>query len=77
MTYTQRRLILIATLVFAAIQLIIGFRAFIQDTEGGNMLTILPGPLALVAIGLFVWIGRDRGGGSDQRRGSIMKGPWR
>ena len=72
----QRRLILIATLVVAGVQLIVGFGVFMNDTEGGNLLSILPGPAALVAIGLFVWMGRDRGGGPDKRSGRVMKGPW-
>ena len=76
MTNSQRRLIVIATLVFAGVQLIVGFGAFMNDSEGGNLLSILPGPVALVAIGVFVWMGRDRGDGPEKRPGRIMKGPW-
>lgn len=77
MTNSQRRLILIVAVLFALIQFVTGFRAFMEDTEGGNLVSILPVPLATLGIGLFVWFGRNRnGGGPDQRRGRIMKGPW-
>jgi len=69
-------LIVIVTLVFAAVQLVVGFGSFMNDSEGGNLISILPGPLALIAIAVFVWIGRDRGGGPDKRSGRVMKGPW-
>ena len=77
MTDGQRLLILAASVVFAILQLALGFQAFMDDTEGANLFTILPAPLASLGIGVFIWMGRGRGGPPDKRRGRIMKGPWR
>lgn len=77
MSNGQRRLILIAAIAFAAIQLLVGFRTFMEDSEGQNLFAILPAPLVSLGIGLFVWMGRDKSeGGPGPRRGRIMKGPW-
>jgi hypothetical protein len=76
MTNGQRRLILIAAIAIAAVQLALGFQAFLDNAEGLNLFSILPAPVASLAVGLIIWMGRDRGGKSDSRRGRIMKGPW-
>ena len=78
MTDGQRKLILIASIVVASLQLGVGFQAFMANTAGGNLISILPAPLASLGIGLFIWMGRGKGGGgSGKPRGRVMKGPWR
>ncbi len=76
MTDGQRLFILTASVLFAVVQLALGFQAFMNDDAGQNLFTILPAPIASLGIGLFIWMGRGRGGPPESRRGRIMKGPW-
>ncbi len=76
MPTSQRRLILIATLVLATLQLARGFQGFLQDSGGGNLLTILPLPLLTIAVGVAIWYAGGRGG-PRRPEGRVMKGPWR
>lgn len=76
MSDRQRLLILTASILFAVLQLALGFQAFMDDPGGQNLFTILPAPLASLGIGLFIWMGRGRRDPPDARRGRIMKGPW-
>ena len=78
MSDAQRRLILIASIVIALLQFVVGFRGFMDGSGGDNLILILPAPLASLGIGLFIWMGRGKGGGgSGKPRGRIMRGPWR
>ena len=78
MTDAQRRLILIASIIVAALQFGVGFQTFMEDSAGGNLVAVLLAPLASLGIGLFIWMGRGKGGGgSSKPRGRVMKGPWR
>ncbi len=76
MTDGHRLLILTASILFAVVQLALGFQAFMSDAAGQNLFTILPAPIASLGIGLFIWMGRGRRDPPDARRGRIMKGPW-
>ena len=69
-------MILIFCVVFAGLQLVLGFSAFMRSEQGQNLFGILPVPGAALLIGLIVWAGRDKSGGATKPRGRIMKGPW-
>ena len=53
MNNAQRKTILITCLILAPV-------LFVAGVEQGEILLVLAGPIIAIAVGLFVWAGRDR-----------------